>query len=389
MTDITVPPFYLNGFVANPVDSDSVITEFAAGQDFRLSWASNGTAFTVYAARDPNPVYSGTERVCTIRGGRSRTTTFILAASVTGGPGSGTPNPGFETIYLYETLTVTISNPDETPRSVTAGALTVTGGSDLKGDTGMASAKVGGSLTVSGATQLDGGATASGLTVNGTTTLQGATTLTNATVNGLLTVTGATTLSGATIASLTVNGSVAMMAPRKVDPNRGYTASSDGLMVATVWWPGDAGKKCAATVGGWSAATGWLFATGGNAVIHQTSGGWTQWGIGNTVTMPVAKGAAFQTHLQQVDGRELDAPTSFWWVPFGRNAGLTELSESEVSALGAEPPPASPSETPAYDPTTAIAELVAVARELAGGDMDDAAQQELTDALRSLVLHQP
>jgi len=40
--------------------------------------------------------------------------------SVTGGPDSGTPNPGFETVELFQSLTVTIRNPDQTPRSVLA-----------------------------------------------------------------------------------------------------------------------------------------------------------------------------------------------------------------------------------------------------------------------------
>ncbi len=390
MTVITVPAFFLDSFVATVPGTTNPVTEFANGADIGLRWQSNGALFTVYAAQDAQPVYQGTATSCVISGGRTRTTSFILAASVAGGPDSGTPNPGFETIYLYDALTVTIKNPDDTPRSLTAGTMTVSGTSNLRGDATLGNATVGGTLTVTGDSALNGGATASGLTVTGQANLQGNTTLGSATVNGSLGVSGPATLAAATLGTLTVTASMTMMAPRKVDKtNTWYTASSDGILVGAVWYPSDAGKKCSALINGYADGIGWVWATGGNTVVHQNTWGSTMWSNANTFAVPVRKGTGFAVNVNQLNGREVDAPTGFWWVPFGRNATLTELSQAEATAMGLRPPEPPRPLAPAYDPTTSIAEVVEVIKELAGGVMPAGTEHELATALRSLVMHQP
>lgn len=386
MSDI-VPAFFLDSFVATVPGSSAPVTEFTNGAAIQLSWHSNGTSFTVYAAQDAQPVYQGTASTCVISGGRTRTTTFILAASVTGGPQGGTPQPGFETIYLYDALTVTIKNPDDTPRSLTAGTLSISGKSDLKGDATLGSATLG-ALTVTGASELNGGVTASGLTVSGQANLQGPTTLGSATVNGSLGVTGPSTLAAATVGTLTVTGSVTMMAPRTLSPGTWYTASTDGILVGTVWYPSDAGKKCSALINGYAQGIGWVWATGGNTVVHQNTWGSTMWSNANTFAVPVQRGTQFTANVSQLPGREVDAPTGFWWVPFGKNATLTELSQAEAAALGLQAPePPVPTE-PTYDPGPAIAEIVSVVTNLAGGTLPDSDVEELVSALISLVLHQ-
>lgn len=387
MSDITVPAFYLDSFVATVPGSSTPATEFANGAAIQLSWHSNGTLFTVYAAQDTQPVYQGTATTCEIKGGRTRSTTFILAASVTGGPDSGTPQPGFETIYLYDALTVTIKNPDETPRSVTAGTLAVSGASNLRGDSTLGNATLG-ALTVTGASALNGGVTASGLTVSGPASLQGATTLGSATVNGPLGVSGPATLAATTVGTLTVTGSMTMMAPRTLQPGTWYTASSDGILVGAVWFPSDAGKKCSALINGYAAGIGWVWATGGNTVVSQGTWGATMWSNANTFAIPVQRGTQFTGNVNQMGGRDVDAPTGFWWVPFGRNATLTELSADEAAALGLQPPDPPDPAAPDFDPGPAIAEVVDVARALAGGVLPGGIEAELTTALRSLALHQ-
>jgi hypothetical protein len=388
MSAIDVPAFYLNSFTACAPGSVNPVTEFANGADIQLNWRSNGTSFTVYAAHDGQPVYQGTAPTCTVAGGRTRTTTFIVAASVTGGPASGTPNPDFETISLYDALTVTIKNPDETPAALTAGTLTVSGQSQLRGDATLGNATAG-TMTVTGNAALNGGATATGLSVSGATSLA-ATTLTTATVNGSLGVTGPATLAAATVGTLTVTGSVAMMAPRTVNPGTWYVSSSDGILVGAVWYPSDAGKKCSALINGYADGIGWVWATGGNTVVHQNTWGSTMWSNANTFAIPVRKGTSFTGNVNQLPGREVDAPTGFWWVPFGRSASLAEMSVAEATALGLELPELPEPETPTdYDPSTAIAEIVDVIKELAGGAIPDPAERELTVALRSLVMHQP
>jgi hypothetical protein len=388
MSDITVPAFYLDSFVATVPGTTSPVTEFGNGAAIQLSWHSNGTAFTVYAAQDSQPVYQGTVPTCVISGGRTRTTTFIVAASVTGGPDSGTPNPDFETIYLYDALTVTIKNPDETPRSLTAGTMTVSGASNLKGDTTLGNATVG-ALAVTGPSALNGGATASGLTVTGQASLQGDTTLGNTTVNGPLGVSGPATLAAATVGALTVTGSLTMMAPRVISTGIWYTASTDGILVGAVWYPSESGKKCSAQINGYADGIGWVWATGGNTVVHQNTWGSTMWSNANTFAVPVRRGTGFQVNANQMGGRDVDAPTGFWWVPFGRNATLTELSQAEATALGLKAPEPPEPDAPSYDPSTPIAEVVGVVRELAGGSLPPGAELGLTRALRSLVMHQP
>jgi hypothetical protein len=183
---------------------------------------------------------------------------------------------------------------------------------------------------------------------------------------------------------------MAMMAPRALTPGTWYTASSDGILVGAVWYPSDAGKKCSALINGYAQGIGWVWATGGNTVVHQNTWGWTMWSNANTYAVPVQKGTGFTSNVNQMGGRELDAPTGFWWVPFGRNATLSELSAAEATALGIpapEPPPAP--DPPEYDPTTAIAQLVTVIKELAGGTLPAGNERELSDALWSLVMHQP
>lgn len=386
MSDI-VPAFFLDSFRASVPGSTNPVTEFDNGADIQLTWQSNGTSFTVYAAQDAQPVYQGTAPTCVVRG-RTRATTFILAASVTGGPQGGTPYPDFETIYLYDALTVTIKNPDETPKSLTAGTMTVSGASNLRGDATLGNARAG-TLTVTGASDLKGGLTATGLTVTGQATL-GNTTLGSATVSNSLGVTGPTALAAATVGTLTVTGSVTMMAPRTISAGPWYTASTDGILVGTVWYPSDAGKKCSAIISGYADGIGWVRATGGNTVVWQNSFGSIMWSNANTFSVPVRRGTSFAANVQQIHpDKDVDAPTGFWWVPFGRNATLTELSQAEADALGLEPPELPPPVGPAYDPTTAIAELIGVIRDLAGGELPAGVDEQLTSALYSLVTHQP
>jgi hypothetical protein len=388
VSDVTVPAFFLDSFVATVPGTTSPVTEFGNGAAIALKWRSNGTSYTVYAAQDARPVYQGTAPAYVIPAGRTRNTTFILAAAVTGGPDSGTPNPAFETIYLYDALTVTIKNPDETPRSLTAGSMTVTGTAKLPADTTLGSATAG-ALTVTGQSDLKGGVTATGLTVTGKADLKGNTTLGSATVTGTLGVSGATTLAAATVGALTITSSVAMMAARTVSPGTWYTAGSDGLLIGTAWFPSDAGKKCAAHIGGWSNVIGWVWATGGNYVVHRDAWGSTMWGNANSFTVPVRKNTQFAAAVSQVDNRDVDAPTAFMWVPFGLSPTLTELSPDEATALGLTFPEPPASVTSAYDPSTAIAEVTEVIREIAGGSLPGELEQELSRALLSLVMHQP
>lgn len=381
---MTEVPFYLQSFIANTVGGKQPVSEFANGAPIQLSWDSNGTAFTVYAAGDADPVYSGPSTSCVIEAGRTDTTTFILSATVTGGGQSGTPAPGFETVTLYDALTVTISNPDETPRSVGAGTLTVDGATTLKGDTALTTAVIAGTLGVNGATRLDGGLSASALTVNGVSSLQGVS-ANAATINGSLQVTGSAQLANLTASALSVQSSVAMLNPKGIGPGS-YTPSSDGLIAGTAAWPSDPSAKSMTFVWGRGAGGFTAWGVGGNYVSYLNgSGSYTMCNNAGSFVLPVARGVGFAMGVMNVGGG-VEAPTSFLWVPFGLNAGLEELSDSEAAAQGlSAPEPPTSGVVPRYDPGPPIEELLEILTEVAGDAIGEDERARFRDALRALT----
>jgi hypothetical protein len=381
MTDIETTPFHLHSLVATAPGAREPLTEFDAGRDIELRWESNGTAFTLYAARDPRPLYAGTEKRFVVRGGRTRATTFVVVASVTGGPASGSPHPGFETITLTDAVTVEISDPTLTPSAVTAAALTVTGATTLQNVTATG-AQVGGTLGVTGPATLSGGATVRGLTVDGATTLSGGATLDSATVNGALTA-GSSGLGAATAASLTIQSWVSMFNPRTINPGS-YTASSDGLVVVTVGWPANnPGAKSNAIAAAWSQATGNIYATGGNNMIN----GGTMAGLGSSLTLPVKRGAPFTVALQQYG--DTTAPATFTWIPFGTNATLQEVTDDALAAAGYVAPDLTPTTVPPFDPDFAISEIIAIFLEALDTTITPEESNRLRSALGLLSTHDP
>lgn len=382
-TDIQTSPFYLESLVSTVPGSTVPVTEFAAGEDIELSWDSNGTAFALYAAKDPQPLYAGRATSFVLKGGRTTATTFVLVASVTGGSESGAPYPGFQKITLTDALTVGISDPVITPSSVVAGTLSVTGTAALRDVTATA-AQIGGTLSVTGAATLSGGATIGGLTVNGASTLSGGVTIDTATVGGALNA-GSASLGNATASTLSVANSVAMLSPRGIAAGQ-YTASTDGLVVGTVGWPGDPGKKCSAVAYGWSSGVGNVYATGGNDVMWTDGSNSWMWMVGGSFVLPVAAGTPFSIGVYQVKDGDVAAPTSFSWVPFGTNASLTEITEDAATAAGfvapriPEPAPPEP-----FDPDFAITEVVDIFGEVSGEPLSGEERDRLTAALGVLA----
>jgi hypothetical protein len=197
----TAPQFYLQNLVAvtpNQPASAPVIplTELALGAPFALQWESNGTWFEIYEKGSTAPVYSGSvPRYPADPNDPSppslkTDTTFYLCASVTGDPSGDSPSQGYETIYLYDSLTLTVSNPALTPSTVKA-----TGDVATQADLSAATLGVSGSATV-GSVGVDGAATV-GSTLNVAGTVSGATPgssvdMSGATVSGVL---DATTIS--------------------------------------------------------------------------------------------------------------------------------------------------------------------------------------------------
>ncbi|HEX6938869.1 MAG TPA: hypothetical protein VF158_05615 [Longimicrobiales bacterium] len=338
-----LPTFYLKNFVAAAPSAPTVpATEFANGADIRLSWESNGTYFRIYSKGDPKPIYSGTDTSFTLTGGVATDTTFVLVASVTGDP-TRDGGAGYEPIYLYEALTITVSNPDLTPKSTAvAGNASVGGTLDVTGATTLHATTVDGALGVSGT------ATLGAAQVNGAMGVTGKSTLQATAVQGTLDVTGATSLTAATITGLlTAAGAVGMMgAPRAVSPGS-YSAKTDGIVIGYVGFPpNDAGSKSLAWIWGSTAGMS-IGATGGNTVYymksHDSKLSWSKCSNPASFTMPVKRGATWSVSVQQGDGNEQNPPTAFYWIPIGSDAadtferiGEPELPEAAVGAAVAE-----------------------------------------------------
>lgn len=163
--------FTLRNFAATAAGAPTVpATRFGNGQGLQLSWDSNGTWFQLYANGSPAPLYAGPATSYSLPAGLTADTQFVLVASVSGDPSQDSPSPGYQPIYLYDALTLVVSNPDLTPKSVTAESNIATQGAITAGQLTTGGASVSGQLTVAGATTLSGPATVSGTAkVSGTT----------------------------------------------------------------------------------------------------------------------------------------------------------------------------------------------------------------------------
>ncbi|MGZ8978976.1 MAG: hypothetical protein ACXW22_16280, partial [Allosphingosinicella sp.] len=139
-------------------------SEFANGAANRIvfSWAGNGTGYTLFAGMPATQIYTGQAKTFTLPAGASVDTTYTLQAEQVSG---GAPPE-----FLYRLLTLTVSNPDLTPKSVAA----------------TGNATIGGTATVSGALTASGGAT-----VTGAATISG-----QASVGGALNANGGITFAG-------------------------------------------------------------------------------------------------------------------------------------------------------------------------------------------------
>jgi hypothetical protein len=145
--DKVTPQFYLQNLVAMVPTAPAVpVMEFEQGAPVRLEWESNGTWFEVYVKGSPQPVCAGPAPSCDIPGGMTTDTTFFVVAQMTGDPSGDSPSGRFETISLYDSITLTVSNPALMPDTVKASRF-VEVGTDLN---------VGGGVVVYGAAQLFG-----------------------------------------------------------------------------------------------------------------------------------------------------------------------------------------------------------------------------------------
>ena len=194
-----MPYLYAHNLITTAPASPTVPkTEFMLGESIQFEWESNGTWYELYAKGQANPIYTGTATSFALSRGLQTDTTFLLAASTTGNPAKDKPSTGYETVVLYDEITVTVANPALSPTSVTAsgdvtvgGDLTVDGTLSVKKAAAFSSSVSALSVTAAGPLNGDSLAVAGDGTVSGKFTANGAASLGATTVKGNLSASGA------------------------------------------------------------------------------------------------------------------------------------------------------------------------------------------------------
>lgn len=385
------PQFYLQNFVSTSPGTPTVpVTDFTAGASIYFEWESNGTYFQLYQQGNPTPIYQGTATNFTLSDGINRGATFVLAATLTGPIGQGGAS-GYEPIFLYDSLTVTVSNPVLTPSSVTvSGPLSVTGAATL------ASATVQGALSVTGNTTLAGTTTGAltaasgnvqgGFSVTGDSTLAattaGALTAASASIQGNLSVSGL----------LSASGAVGMMGSAASIGAGNYTAPSDGFVSGFVGAPSDASLPCITWIFGSNGSGLQAAACGGNTIwfFHWSSGSgdnsWFRSGsVNNSFTLPVSKGSSFSVSVSNDGNNSVNANVTFYWTPVG--SGSVSMPERTGDA---PPPPHANSHIarinkPADVHGPSIDKVVDALADAMGDNLKHAQREKLHKAIKELV----
>ncbi|HEU5268309.1 MAG TPA: hypothetical protein VFU36_00185 [Jatrophihabitans sp.] len=402
----TWPQFYLKNLVATAPSTPTVpTTDFGNGAPIRFAWESNGSYFQLFQKDQTAPIYSGTGTTCTLPGGASRDTTFILAASMTGSPGQDSPQGGYQPIYLYDSIGITVANPVLNPTSVTvSGTLGVTGTSTLgttnTGTLTSASATVtgalqAGSLSTGGTLNVTGNTTTGQATVNGALTANGGSTLNGATVNGQLTGTGSASLANLTVRGLTGSsgrvallGTGVMLAQGTSIAQAGVLAQTDGFALAQVLTPGDNGKSSFA-YGSINTLNTWFQVQGGT--VGSFGAGWSDVmnNNPNAITVPIPAGTWWWYSAGNGGGNQRDSPIQIWWFPMGSGSSSTEQTfrraTDEELAAAAPPPPEVP-DFSAFIRTREEAALEFVERLALAFEatLEEEVRQELSQLLRRL-----
>jgi hypothetical protein len=324
-----LPKFYLQNFVARASDAATVpATDFKSGDQIFFSWESNGTDYQLFMKNQPAPVYHGSQKFFLLTAGVSRETTFILQASVTGDPSQDTPGGGYEPIYLYDSLTITVSNP--AGLHIGSGESTITNDRvsvviATKGtDTGIAIAQEGGSLgSVNLLLQASGAGAYIGTTSNHSLVLR-----TGDADRVSVDKDGTFTANSAHIAGpLSVAGPVSMFG--KYQPmafNKFYTAATDGIVYATTFlvgghdssakpWQGFTHVELEGVLEGSVIARAVGCTTG---AFKDYAGYWP-----SSLTFPVPKGAEWMVQRVDDPNNQTTPAVAVWWIPLG----TTQTSE--------------------------------------------------------------
>ncbi|WP_417670325.1 hypothetical protein [Roseibium sp.] len=392
----TTPQFYLNNFVATSTAAPTVpATEFANGAPIRFAWESNGTFFEIYEKNASTPVYSGTATTCTLTSGVKTDSTFILVASVTTGS-AGSGGGGYEPIYLYDSLTVTVSNPDLTPASISVsgdarvgGTLGVSGATTA-GSIAATNVSVSSALDVSGTSTL-GAVNAANITASGALDVKGAATVNSLTANNGLGVSGSTSLGDTTVTgTLSARGPVAMhkgaiqLAYGTNIPAKTVTAHTDGFAIAYIGWPSNVVKM--SNMFAYIAVPGATFWTLGGSTGTFGSG-WADTMVSNPgyICVPVQAGSQFTFKGYGLPDNQLPSNIWIFWVPMGSAANpnatfeMSELCEEQAQAIDAMGIPESAPLKPERE--IQAGQFISLLEEAFGTHVSDELRQKLKDTL--------
>ncbi|MET1110066.1 MAG: hypothetical protein ABWX67_00920 [Allosphingosinicella sp.] len=309
-------PFYLANFVATAVGRPILpTTDFANGATVILSWDSNGDRYALWRKMETAPFWTGSETTCSFTGPTNDTPYFLVATS----------NDPDVTGPLYDTITITIANPDLASRtaristklwsqSVTQldGGATITGG-DVTVSGGTLHAKAGAIIDPAPDSRLalsvNGGANIGGLwgaTVNGGATINPAPGSSHAlSVNGGAAVNGDLSAAG----PVSLFGKAGVIDPK---PGVAYPAATDGFLMGFVNNPGDLGLN----------SLGYLFLENSDGVVASCTGGnmtaryADQESNNGSAMLPVRRGATYNVSIFVPDGFQCP-PITIWWMPLG------------------------------------------------------------------------
>ncbi|MFS0839765.1 hypothetical protein [Paenibacillus sp. 1P03SA] len=332
---IGLPEFFVRNFVAGAYDSSKpdIVPGggFANGQGVKLSWEGNASQYQIVTTAGAAPLYSGTDNSFVLTKGLTQTTTFILIAS-------RTDKTRGESLYLYEAVTVHITNPDETPNTVSAagnittaaglngktlqvsGSAALNGGADITG-----TLNVNGALNAKSGLNVTGTATMSGGTVTGPLTVQGSASLGSSSVQGALSVGGGSSLSDTTVkGALSAAGSVGMLGYNQRISTGTHMAGTDGFVIGYVFLP-------------WQLAlsVGWIYGGTDGYMVQTTGGntggftsGWTKYNYSNpnTFMFPVRRGASYWVGESFFKDNQVNPSTVYYFVPLGSGSSGEEAS---------------------------------------------------------------
>jgi hypothetical protein len=284
VTKSSPPPFYLGNFVSSLPGTPTIpATEFANGTSFLLSWSSNGTYFKIFEKGNSTAIYSGIATSFQVTGILTDTT-FVLVATL-----------GSET--LYETLTVTVSNPSFA--SLTAQSIN--------------------------ATQLNVGGNPQNPTLTaewiGTDKLA---------VSSLSTL-GNTAISGdfwIESGNVGLFGDAVLLASGTSVSGVDVYVYTDGFAVAQIDFPGTSKQMSYAyvfiqTVKNWFKASGGQYNVlgGPNGVFGEVS---------NSICIPIMGGNTWHYQGYNLAGNDIDSTLNFYWFPLG----VTLPGDSSYKIIG-------------------------------------------------------